>query len=89
MSERIAREAVTFSEPFFVEGIGGEQPAGTYEVEVVEEQLEALSVLAYRVVSTSIRLPLPGSGPHSYQFARIDASLVRAAKSRAEEAAQS
>jgi hypothetical protein len=86
MSERIAREAVTFAAPFFVEGLDREQPAGTYEVETVEEPLEALSFLAYRTVSTSIVLPLPGGGPHSYQLARIDAALVRAAKSQAEEA---
>ncbi len=84
MSERVTREAVTFTEPFRVEGTGGEWPAGTYEIETVEEPLETLSMLAYRVVSTSIRLPLPKSGPHSYQIAGIDAALVRAAKRRAE-----
>ncbi|HEX9906163.1 MAG TPA: hypothetical protein VGA77_14505 [Propylenella sp.] len=84
MSERIARESVTFVEPFFVEGLGREQPAGTYEVETVEELIEGLSFPAYRMVSMSIVLPLRGRGPHSYQLARIDASLVRAARSGAE-----
>jgi hypothetical protein len=85
MNERITRESVSFAEPFFVEGLGREWPAGTYEIETVEEPLETVSMLAYRVVSTSIRLPLPGKGPHSYQIARIDPSLVRASKRRAEE----
>jgi len=79
MTERIARAAVTFVEPFFVEGLGREQRAGTYEVETVEEAIDGLSFLAYRTVSMSIVLPLPGHGPHSHQLARIDASLVRAA----------
>jgi hypothetical protein len=80
MNERIAREPVTFAERFFVEGLDCEQPAGTYEVETVEELIEGLSFPAYRTVSMSILLPLPGHGAHSYQLARIDASLVRAAK---------
>ena len=62
VSERVARESVIFAKPFFVEGLGRTQPAGTYDVEIVEELIEGLSFLAYRVVSTSIVLPLPGGG---------------------------
>src|SRR5688572_25390662 len=76
--ERIARESVTFAQPFFLEGFGREQPAGTYEVELVEELIEGLSFLAFRVVSASVVLPL-ASGVYSYQLARIEPSLVRAA----------
>jgi hypothetical protein len=79
-SERIVRKSVSFAAPFYVEGVEREQPAGTYEIEVVEELIQGLSFLAYRTVSTSIVLPLPGRGRHSYQVARIDPSLVLAAQ---------
>lgn len=84
MSERFARETVTFAKPFFVEGLGSMQPAGTYKVEIVEELIEGLSFLAYRVVSTSIVLPLPG-GANSYQHVRINSALVRAALRKADD----
>jgi hypothetical protein len=80
--ERVSREAVTFDRTFFVEGLDRELPAGTYNVEIVEELIEGLSFLAYRVVSTSIRLPMPGGGAHSYQLARINSALVRGALNR-------
>ncbi len=78
MIERITRQSVTFRQPFFLDGFSSEQPAGTYEVEMVEELIEGLSFLAYRLVSASIVLPLAG-GSHSYQLVRIEPSLVRTA----------
>jgi hypothetical protein len=79
MSERIARESVTFAKPFFVEGLERNHAPGTYDVEIVEELIEGLSFQAYRVVSTSIRLPLQGGGANSYQLVRINSAVVRAA----------
>lgn len=84
MMERVSRTVVTFAEPFFLDGLGHEQAAGTYEVETVEEPIEGLSFLAYRVVSTSIVLPLAGSGPNSYQIVPVAAAVVRAARLQAE-----
>jgi hypothetical protein len=84
MSERVARESVTFAKPFFVEGLNRDHAAGTYEVEIVEEQIEGLSFIAHRVVSTSIRLPIPGGGAHSYRQVRINSALVRAALRKAD-----
>ncbi len=84
MSERVARMSVTFPKPFFVEGLDREQEAGTYKVEIVEELIEGLSFQAYRVVSTSIVLPLSG-GAHSYQLVRINSALVRSALRKAED----
>jgi hypothetical protein len=77
VTERVARETVTFAKPFYVEGLERNQPAGTYPVEIVEELIEGLSFLAYRVVSTSIVLPLKGGGDKSYQHVRINSALVR------------
>ena len=79
MSERVARESVIFAKPFFVEGLDRTQAPGTYKVEIVEELIENISFQAYRVVSTSIELPVPGSGEHSRQLVRINSALVRAA----------
>lgn len=84
MSERTTRTSVTFPRPFFLEGLGGEQPAGTYEVETVSERIEGISFLAYRVVSASLVLPLPRHGPHSFQLVRIAPSLVQSAIREAE-----
>ena len=80
MTDRVSRAAVTFAQPFFVEGVGRDQPAGTYEVETVEEPIEGLSFLAYRTVSTSIVIPRSGGGKHDFQMARIAASVVQAAR---------
>ena len=80
MTERIARQQVTFRGPFFVEGLGRDLPAGTYDIETIEEMIEGLSFLAYRVASMSIAIPLRKDAPHSYQRARIDPSVVRAAQ---------
>lgn len=84
MTERVAREKVTFAKPFFVEGLGRDQAAGTYTVEIVEELIEGLSFIAYRIVSTSIVLPLAGGGAHSYQLVRMNSALVRAALRKSE-----
>lgn len=89
MIERITRAPVTFTAPFFVEGLDREQRAGTYDVETVEELIEGLSFPAYRTVSMSIVLPLHDRGAHSHQLARIDASLVRAARRSAGEGERS
>lgn len=87
MIGRITRQPVTFARPFMLEGIEREQPAGTYEVELVEELLEGLSFPAYRLVSASVVLPLK-QGFHSYQLVRILPALVRAALADAEPAAE-
>ena len=76
MIERISRKPVTFARPFVLDGIEGEQPAGTYEVELVEDLLEGLSFSAYRLISASIVIP-QGRGSHSYQLVSILPSLVR------------
>lgn len=80
MGERVSRDIVTFAEPFFVEGLGRDQAAGSYEVVTVEEAIEGLSFLAFCVVSTSIVLPKAGRGPSSYQLVPIAAPVVRAAR---------
>ena len=62
MTIRTTRHAVTFARPFFLSGIGEEQPAGTYTVETDEEMLDTATAPAFRRLTTVIRLPgRPGS----------------------------
>lgn len=79
MSSRTKREMMSFAAPFTVPGLEGAIPAGTYEVETEEELLEELSFPAYRRVSTTIRLPVPGGGASSYQVVRVDPADLEAA----------
>jgi hypothetical protein len=76
MSERVTRQKVAFERPFPIRLLGCDQPAGVYEVETIEELIDGLSFPSYRRVSTSIRLPIPESGPHSYQMIPISSSVV-------------
>ena len=63
---------VTFDRPFSLSCVDGVQPAGTYAVEIDEELMEGLSVLAYRRVATTIYLPLRDRGKGSVQAVRVD-----------------
>ena len=77
MPERTTHSAVTFLHPFSLVNIG-EQPAGTYAIETVEEQLP-LSFVAYRRLSTTIELPAVGTVTFQRQIVAVDpADLVQA-----------
>ena len=54
MTERVTRISVQFLHAFDPGGDYGVQPAGTYDVETVEEQLDSISFIAYRRVSTTM-----------------------------------
>jgi hypothetical protein len=86
MMTRTRNRVVTFSRPFQLDGMDREQPAGSYAVEIDEEQLDA-SFAAFRRVSTRIRVPL-ASGAASSEIVPIspdelDAALARDAESPA------
>jgi hypothetical protein len=61
MPERITRTMVTFRRPFALSGLGA-LPAGTYELETVEEPLPTLMTEGFRRVSTQLRLPARTAG---------------------------
>jgi hypothetical protein len=82
VSERTRRELVTFLHPFSLVGVEGEQAAGTYAVETVEEPIEGLSFVAYRRLSTTIVLPSPQYGAASRQAVMIDPLDLEAARKR-------
>ena len=82
MNERTTRKTATFAYPFALEGVTGTFPPGSYDVETTEEQLDGLSFVAYRRVSTSIRLPGPGSANRSWQVYEIEPSELAALQAR-------
>lgn len=82
MRERTTCRSVNFSHPFFLRGIDGEQPAGTYEIETVEELIDGLSFIAYRRISTTIVLPSPANPIHCRQAETIDPRDLEAAEKR-------
>ena len=67
MDERVKRSSVTFRHPFTLRGEERLQPAGSYEIETVEEPILGLSFVAYRRVSTTIILTGPA---HTRQLSR-------------------
>jgi hypothetical protein len=62
------------------------QPPGTYDVETIEEQLDGLSFVAYRRVSTTIALHGSTAATVSRQLTDIDPADLKAALDREAEA---
>jgi hypothetical protein len=72
MTQRTSRTSVTFTHSFFLAGLEVLQPAGTYRIETVDVELDNLSFLAYRRVSTTIELPAIGAPSLQRQLVAID-----------------
>jgi len=79
MTVRTRRHEVTFRFPFFLRGLDGTQPAGTYTVERDEELLEQMSFPAYHRIGTWIIIP---RGVGSYEKFSIDPADLEAAQQR-------
>jgi len=86
MMERLTRKSVEFVYPFELGGVDGLQPPGTYDVETVEEQLDGLSFVAYRRVSTTIALRATNMATLSRQLTMIDPADLAAALDKDAEA---
>ena len=69
MGERTTHKSVEFVHPFQLADVDGKQPPGTYDVETVEEQLDGLSFVAYRRISTTIAL-------HGYTTATVQLNTI-------------
>ncbi|HYH21826.1 MAG TPA: hypothetical protein VD995_24740 [Azospirillum sp.] len=72
MTSRTTVKTVTFTRPFVLRSMDGEQPAGTYVVEIDEDLIESLSFAAYRRTGAWIRLPPRPGGDGSTSVAPID-----------------
>ena len=79
MSTRTTTRTVTFARPFVISGMDREGQAGTYVVETYEELVEPLSFVAYRRISTSIRVPQPSGRPGIVETYVIDPGALEAA----------
>jgi hypothetical protein len=78
MNTRTTRKIVTFTKPFRLGGIDGVQSPGEYEVDTDEEQVDSLTVLAWRRVATNILVSRNGA-TQMYRIdpVDLDASLLR------------
>ncbi len=72
MTERITSTSVEFRHAFHLPGVEGEQRAGTYDVLTVEEQIDSLSFIAFRRLSTTIALDAKVAGASARQVTQID-----------------
>jgi hypothetical protein len=86
MTERLSHKTVTFTHPFSLNGIEGTFPPGTYAIEVTHEQLNGLSFIAYRRVTTTIALPSSNTANISRQLVEIEPADLEAALARDAEA---
>ena len=78
MMNRTVTTQVTFRHPFRIDGIAETQPAGNYIVETEEEQLQAVSFLAWHRLETAIRLPRQPGGPMDDQVVTVDPKALEA-----------
>ena len=62
MTRRVTTHSVIFRRPFVIDRVDGEELSpGVYTVETEEESLDTVSFLAYRRVSTVIRVCTGGT----------------------------
>jgi hypothetical protein len=87
MKLRTTRKTVTFARPFYLRGIDGIQPAGSYAVDTDEELMEGLSFAVWRRVATVMFLPAYPSSLVQGQIATIDPLELQAAQARDSEGA--
>ena len=82
MVTRTIRKMIEFRHPFKLGGIDEELPAGFYHVETEEEQIEGLTLTAYRRIGTTIVVPADGSASPKRQVITIDPQDLDAAHLR-------
>ena len=63
METRTTSHKVTFAKPFSIAGLDL-QPAGTYTVTLMEEQLDTLSVVGWRQVAATLEIRHGGEAEH-------------------------
>ncbi len=61
MTRRTSRKTVTFLRPFVLQGFANVLPAGDYVIDTEEERLDTSLTLAWRRVSTVMRVRVDGA----------------------------
>ncbi len=82
MTTRMTNKTVVFSRPFALNEADGEQPPGIYTVETEEEELDVMSLPAYRRVSTVMNRYDLYAGGGFIRFVAIDPAQLEAALAR-------
>jgi hypothetical protein len=81
MPLRVISRIVRFRSDFLLSGVGSPLPPGEYQIDDDEEIIEGLSWLAYRRVSTFIRVPsLSYPDQRKVQYVPVDPAELRAAE---------
>ena len=79
MTMRVTTCSQTFQRDFLLAGFDAPIPAGITDIEHHEEQIEGLSFIAYRRVTTTIALPSGAQTSRLRQIVEIDPTdLARA-----------
>ncbi len=76
---RTTSRTICFARPFALTGVEGEQPAGTYEIEIDEELLPGVSFPVYRRVEARITLPFSTMGAVGHQTVPVTPDELEAA----------
>ena len=79
---RTTTRTVRFARAFVLPGLEGEQPPGTYEIEIDEELLPGLSFPVYRRVEARITVPFSTMGAVGHQTVPIALEALDAALAR-------
>lgn len=75
---RTRSQLVVFRRPFVLRGLDSLQPAGTYRVDTDEEQLDTLTIVAWRRTATVIQLERGGIPEHlAVDPAELHEALMR------------
>lgn len=85
-STRLQTRIVHFRHPFTLPQIEGTLPAGSYSVDEEHEQIEGVSIIAFRRVATVLHLrPSPGLRESvTVDGAALDAALLQDAAAQSE-----
>jgi hypothetical protein len=86
MTETSRQTSVTFTRPFWLDGVEGTYPPGTYAIEESREEVSGLSFIGYRRTKTTIELPGSNSALMSRQLVEIEPADLEAALARELEA---
>jgi len=82
MTTRMTNKTVVFSRPFALSEADGEQPPGVYTIETEEEELDVMSISAYRRISTVMSRYDMYAGGGPVRFVAIDPAQLEAALAR-------
>jgi len=82
MTIRTTSKTVVFHYPFMLSGLEALQPAGTYQVETDEEQMEDVSFLAFHRIATLIHLHPTREQPGITQTMTVDPNELEQALAR-------